>query len=117
MYADLGSKARFLRLASPEGAGLAAVRGRFHSLSVLGRLSTLYIMFHGLNIIFLVARFLKLCHFQPKLGLITRTISAASADLGHYFLARSRAGASAACIADLALMLITDPYCVVWAHC
>lgn len=45
-------------------------------------------MFHGINIILLLARFLRLCHFQQKLGIITRTLLVASGNLGHYFMAR-----------------------------
>lgn len=35
-----------------------------------------------LNIMFLIARVVKLCHFQPRLGLVTRTIAVAAADMG-----------------------------------
>lgn len=46
----------------------------------------LYMTLSGINIILILGRILKLMDFQPRLGVITHTLSLAFADLMHFFV-------------------------------
>ena len=46
----------------------------------------LYMTLSGINIILILGRILKLMDFQPRLGVITHTLSLAFADLMHFFI-------------------------------
>ena len=85
VYADLKSPARFLALANG-GAGLAQLRSTFSQVRYLSRLASYYIFLHGVNIVFMLFRIIKLCHFQPHLGILTRTLARASKDMAHYVM-------------------------------
>ena len=47
---------------------------------------SLYMTLSGINIILILGRILKLMDFQPRLGVITHTLSLAFADLMHFFV-------------------------------
>lgn len=44
----------------------------------------IYQTFHGINIFLCLLRFFKSCDFQPKLGIVTRTIGMAFQELAHF---------------------------------
>ena len=60
------------------------VIGSIEAVQSLNTLNSLYDMMHGLNLLFFLARLLKLSHFQPRLGIITRTLVYCLKDLSHY---------------------------------
>ena len=45
-----------------------------------------YFALNGINILLLIARILKLMDFQPRLGVVTRSLWLAGPDLIHFFI-------------------------------
>lgn len=88
VYDSFGSEARYLKLRNG-GVGLRALLDTFDELSTITRLSSLYMMLHGVNLFFLLARFITLCDFQPRLGILSRTLVAATSDISHYVMVRA----------------------------
>ena len=84
VYADLGANARFLRLADG-GAGLRTVARKFEEIARMSDTLVLYNTTFGINIMLLLFLFLKVIDFQPRLGIVTRTLSVAFQDLAHCF--------------------------------
>ena len=48
-----------------------------------------YFALNGINILLLIARILKLMDFQPRLGVVTRSLWLAGPDLIHFFIVAS----------------------------
>ena len=46
----------------------------------------LYNTINGINIFLCLLRFLKYCDFQPRMGVVTRTLARAFQDLAHFFI-------------------------------
>ena len=44
-----------------------------------------YITINGINMFLCLLRFLKYCDFQPRMGVVTRTLTRAFQDLAHFF--------------------------------
>lgn len=65
---------------------LSAMADAFDQLHVLGRLQSTYISLCGANLFLFLLRIFKLLDFQPRMGILTRTISRAMGDLMHFFL-------------------------------
>jgi hypothetical protein len=84
VYLDNNQAARLLEL----GQGGSPMR---EFISVVNKfrdiveIRVLYITFHGVNIFLCLLRFLKYCDFQPRMGVVTRTLSRAFQDLAHFF--------------------------------
>eukprot|EP00854_Cymbomonas_tetramitiformis_P014424 gene14424-17054_t len=45
-----------------------------------------YMMLNGLNAFLLIVRILEVCDFQPRMGILTRTLAVAASDLYHFFV-------------------------------
>ncbi len=81
IYDSLTSRGNFL------SSNDEAMRHALESFNDAGAMSDeflLYITINGISIILLVSRTLKLLDFQPKMGLVTRTLENAAADLAHF---------------------------------
>ncbi|KAK3257269.1 hypothetical protein CYMTET_33637 [Cymbomonas tetramitiformis] len=50
------------------------------------RMQVRYMISNGLHAFFLMLRIMKLCDFQPRMGIITRTLAVAASDLYHFFI-------------------------------
>eukprot|EP00898_Chlorokybus_atmophyticus_P004262 jgi/Chlat1/4837/Chrsp31S04872 len=71
------------------GAGLKQVADVFAAVHNLINMQQAYMFFNGINIILMIARVIKLMDFQPRMGLITRTLSRAAYELFHFFFLAS----------------------------
>ena len=58
----------------------------FFHLRRLGMMQSIYISICGANLFFFLLRLFKLLDFQPRIGILTRTISRAMEDLMHFFV-------------------------------
>lgn len=65
---------------------MRALLAAFDELATITRLGSIYMMLHGVSFFFLLARFIVLCDFQPRLGILSRTLAAATSDISHYIL-------------------------------
>ncbi|KAG2499695.1 hypothetical protein HYH03_002630 [Edaphochlamys debaryana] len=83
VYKALSPPANFLALEA-EGAGLAAANAAIGQLRELADLLNWYFFLNGFNIVLLVARMLHLMDFQPRLGVVTRSLVLAGPDLTHF---------------------------------
>eukprot|EP00899_Mesostigma_viride_P029525 jgi/Mesvir1/9758/Mv12215-RA.4 len=45
-----------------------------------------YVFLHGINVVLMLIRVLKLTEFHPRLGVVTRTISRAANDIAHFLI-------------------------------
>jgi len=111
VYADLDAKANFLRLggscyddgAIPEGESAAQnaincdpnlVRGKamqdlggmLGDIQACGDILAFYMTLSGINIILMISRSLKLMDFQPRLGIVTKTLARAASDILHFMV-------------------------------
>lgn len=87
VYASLEAPARQLMLATGAsgeyGAGLRQITESFAEVVRLNRLMALYQMLNGFALGVFVVRIVQLADFQPRLGIVTRTLANAASDLGH----------------------------------
>jgi hypothetical protein len=72
---------RALRL----GAGYKDAQADLETLTQMATLLDWYFAVGAVSVILMVVRVLKLLHFQPRMGLVTRTLSRAFDDLAHFF--------------------------------
>lgn len=79
---SLGAKQDFLAL----GAPYAQVQLLFDEVHTMTNMCQTYTAMNVLSVILMTMRALKLLDFQPRLGLVTRTLSKAFVDLIHFFL-------------------------------
>uniref|UniRef100_A0A061RIA9 Polycystin cation channel family n=1 Tax=Tetraselmis sp. GSL018 TaxID=582737 RepID=A0A061RIA9_9CHLO len=91
VYESLTAPAAMLRLAGdgvevPKGEGLRDVQASFAELQGIVDTLAWYYAINGINILFLIARVLKLMDFQPRLGVVTRSLALAGPDLAHFVL-------------------------------
>lgn len=84
VYENNKQPANFLTLADG-GRGLDQAALMYSDVTTIVGLYQLYAALHGINIVLSLLRMLKLMDFQPRLGVITRTVFEAAADLGHFF--------------------------------
>lgn len=96
VYEDVGAAARTLRLKNG-GAGLSELKGTLEGVGLLNNLVAVYWTLHGVTIILLMSSLLRQCHFQPRLGMITRTLSRAAIDLGACTRTRCLQGGISVC--------------------
>lgn len=85
VYQDLEAPARLFQL-SDNGAGLTRAFDELSDVSACARYLSLYVTLMSINIVFYVARILKFMNFQPRIGLVTRTLAIAASDLVHFFV-------------------------------
>ena len=83
VYADPNAQARISRL-NGDGEELARGYAAFSSLQFLVQTLSWYYALHGINILLVIARILNLMHFQPRLGVVTRSLLLAGPDLLHF---------------------------------
>ena len=83
--ADLQPSANFLRLAGA-GGGLRSAWASLRGLEAAVALVAWYYALSGINILLLLARLLRRMDFQPRLGVITRSLRRAMPDLLHFAL-------------------------------
>lgn len=74
---------------SDEGSGLKALQHDFEKMKSLVQSLSLYYAMNGLSILLLIARMLKRMDFQPRLGVVTRSIALAGSDLVHFSIVAS----------------------------
>lgn len=89
VYEDLGTPAAMLRLAGSgagQGQGLTQVQEAFGELQDIVDSLAWYYAINGINILLLISRVLKLMDFQPRLGVVTRSLALAGPDLAHFVL-------------------------------
>eukprot|EP00873_Tetraselmis_striata_P015466 jgi/Tetstr1/435730/TSEL_024629.t1 len=89
VYDSLRTPANMLKLAGEgelAGAGFTAVQAAFGDLQAIVDSLAWYYAINGINILFLIARVLKLMDFQPRLGVVTRSLALAGPDLAHFVL-------------------------------
>ncbi|CAL6334797.1 unnamed protein product [Bathycoccus prasinos] len=58
----------------------------YHDLDTMTMLSVAYNLIIGINLLLLFVRFLLLLKFQPRLGIITKTLERASLDVIHFLM-------------------------------
>ena len=80
--AALDAKSDFFRL----GAGYGDVATMFDNVHAMSALMSSYMMLNVASVILMTLRVIKLLDFQPRLGLVTRTLAKASVDLAHFML-------------------------------
>lgn len=85
IYADLEAEARIMKI-NGNGQGLDSLASMYSSISELTERLAFYYAIAGVNIMLYLLRVLKLMHFQPRLGVVTRTLTLAAADLFHFFV-------------------------------
>ncbi|KAK3277976.1 hypothetical protein CYMTET_14057 [Cymbomonas tetramitiformis] len=86
VLASLSSKGRWQKLSEDHPDDFEEMTRRFDDMSRMTDFQVRYMMQNGLNSFFLICRILKLCDFQPRMGIITRTLAIAASDLYHFFL-------------------------------
>jgi hypothetical protein len=85
VYANLHATADYLALAD-NGSGMVSMWHDFTDLQDLIDMLNWYFALNGINILLLIARILKLMDFQPRLGVVTRSLWLAGPDLIHFFI-------------------------------
>ena len=85
MYADLQAEAAFLKL-NGNGTYLLQLQAAFAKLQYLVNKLAWYYALNGINILLLIGRVLKRMDFQPRLGVVTRSLALAGPDLIHFCL-------------------------------
>lgn len=83
VYASLTPDANYLAL-NANGQNLEAAWDAFSSMDDLINILNWYYALNGINILLLIARVLKLMDFQPRLGIVTRSLWLAGPDLIHF---------------------------------
>ncbi|KAK3281907.1 hypothetical protein CYMTET_10329 [Cymbomonas tetramitiformis] len=89
VYASLDSLGRYLKINDDDNGQsdeFDAVLDAFTNMRHLTSFQVTYMMLHGLNSFLLIARMLKVCDFQPRMGILTRTLTVAASDLYHFFI-------------------------------
>ncbi|KAI8467677.1 MAG: hypothetical protein J3K34DRAFT_480735 [Monoraphidium minutum] len=85
VYSDLAPTSNFLDL-SGTGEGLASAWAALRGLEAAVSLVGWYYALSGINVLLLQARLLRRMDFQPRLGVITRSLRLALPDLLHFAL-------------------------------
>ncbi|GBF96992.1 polycystin cation channel family [Raphidocelis subcapitata] len=85
VYADLQPTANFLKLFG-DGRGLTAAWAAIRGLEAGADLLAWYFALSAISILLLLARLLRRMDFQPRLGVITRSLRRALPDLLHFAL-------------------------------
>ena len=83
VYKDLNAQARILDL-NGDASELRAAYSAFSDLQFLVQTLSWYYALNGINILLVIARILNLMHFQPRLGVVTRSLLLAGPDLLHF---------------------------------
>jgi hypothetical protein len=84
IYKDITQDARMLEL-KDSGTHLETfVSGVVDSFDAIITIQGAYATMNGINIFLCLLRFLKCCDFQPRMGVVTRTLSLAFQDLAHF---------------------------------
>jgi hypothetical protein len=90
VYHDLEAFAHPLALnystTSGEPEELHEVLDMFHSAEQIAYFFTVYAGLNTVSLLLMALRLLKVLHFQPRIGLVTRTLAAAAQDLSHFVL-------------------------------
>jgi len=84
VYDNIEARAYLTELRG-SGEGLQAVDDLFQHMHGAARTQLSYSVIVGIIFMLLLMRMLKLMDFQPRLGVVTRTLSLASTDLLHFF--------------------------------
>lgn len=84
VYNDLNAQANYLAL-SPI-SGMDALWSAYNSMIASVNMLNWYFALNGINILLLIARILRLMDFQPRLGVVTRSLWLAGPDLIHFFI-------------------------------
>ena len=83
VYANLNAQARIMRF-NGDGGELSNAYAAFSNLQYLVQTLSWYYALNGINILLVIARILNLMHFQPRLGVVTRSLLLAGPDLLHF---------------------------------
>ena len=84
IYKNLAASAHITNLKVPNE--MDEMASMFLEMKSLVTYFQMYMTLSGINIILMLGRILKLMDFQPRLGVITRTLALATADLAHFFV-------------------------------
>lgn len=85
IYQDVLAPARYFALADG-GRTFDVAVGKFDHVRQIFSFRALYMALNGINLFLIMLRLLKVMHFQPRMGIITRTLSAAGPELLNFFL-------------------------------
>lgn len=85
VYDSLNPPAGYLKL-HDQGSDLHALHKDFKGMQDLVDMLAWYYALNGINILLLIARLLKKMDFQPRLGVVTRSLALAGPDLIHFSL-------------------------------
>jgi len=83
VYRAMEPAANYLALTN-NGDGLTSAWRAFSDMDAAVNLLNWYFALNGINILMLIARVLKLMDFQPRLGVVTRSLWLAGPDLIHF---------------------------------
>jgi len=84
IYKDITQDARMLELKDGGTHIETFVSGVVDSFDAIIQIQGAYATMNGINIFLCLLRFLKYCDFQPRMGVVTRTLSLAFQDLAHF---------------------------------
>lgn len=85
VYADYYANARVMKLKN-DGEGLRRAMNDLNKIREATDFLNHYMTINGMNVFLLVIRTLNFCDFQPRMGIVTRTLNLAGSDLAHFFL-------------------------------
>mmetsp|Transcript_10574 Transcript_10574/g.42685 ORF Transcript_10574/g.42685 Transcript_10574/m.42685 type:complete len:2274 (-) Transcript_10574:246-7067(-) len=83
-YKDITQDARMLELKDGGSHLENFVTNVVDSFDAIIQIQGAYATMNGINIFLCLLRFLKYCDFQPRMGVVTRTLSLAFQDLAHF---------------------------------
>ena len=84
VYKDITQDARMLELKDGGSHLEKFVTDVVDSFDAIIQIQSAYATMNGINIFLCLLRFLKYCDFQPRMGVVTRTLSLAFQDLAHF---------------------------------
>ena len=84
IYKDITQDARMLELKDGGTHIETFVIDVVDSFDAIIQIQGVYATMNGINIFLCLLRFLKYCDFQPRMGVVTRTLSLAFQDLAHF---------------------------------
>ena len=84
VYKDITQDARMLELKDGGSHLEKFVTDVVDSFDAIIQIQSAYATINGINIFLCLLRFLKYCDFQPRMGVVTRTLSLAFQDLAHF---------------------------------
>jgi len=85
VYARLDGEANVLQVGQG-GDGMREMASRIATVQDMTNFQAAYMTINGVNVFFMMLRILKLCDFQPRMGIVTRTLILAASDISHFIV-------------------------------